>query len=168
MIVRFLWMESSFANDGRSDVALQRSNRENVAWLGTTCAGRSHVTNFTRAMNAHTDLVKLPNNSSFTLEANNVRNLLRLSRIVRRIKASGTSMFTRWTIQQIGISLKTKSLYWMCRIQTNWCCLKQCYITASRVTSTWAFLCGTCSRAKEKPMPSKLGGHMGPQPLAQR
>ena len=58
MIVRFLWMESSFANDGRSDVALQRSNLENVAWLGTTCAGRSHVTNFTRAMNAHTDLVR--------------------------------------------------------------------------------------------------------------
>ena len=25
--------------------------------------------------------------------------------------------------------------------------------------------CGTCSRAREKPMPSKLGGHMGPQPL---
>ena len=25
--------------------------------------------------------------------------------------------------------------------------------------------CGTCSRAREKPMPKSLGGHMGPQPL---
>ena len=89
MIVRFLWMESSFANDGRSDVALQRSNRENVAWLGTTCAGRSHVTNFTRAMNAHTDLVKLPNNSSFTLEAVTFEICCGSAGFVQRIKASG-------------------------------------------------------------------------------
>ena len=25
--------------------------------------------------------------------------------------------------------------------------------------------CGTCSRAREKPMPKSMGGHMGPQPL---
>ena len=25
--------------------------------------------------------------------------------------------------------------------------------------------CGTCSRAREKPMPAKFGGHMGPPPL---
>jgi hypothetical protein len=53
-------MENSFANDGRLGVARPKSNLENVAWLGTTCAGRSHVTNFTRAMNAHTDLVTCP------------------------------------------------------------------------------------------------------------
>jgi hypothetical protein len=53
-------MENSFANDGRLGVARPKSNLENVAWLGTTYAGRSHVTNFTRAMNAHTDLVRCP------------------------------------------------------------------------------------------------------------
>ena len=36
--------------------------------------------------------------------------------------------------------------------------IKPCYIHMG-------LPCGTCSRARERPMPAKLGGHMGPKPL---
>ena len=164
MIVRFLWMESSFANDGRSDVALQRSNRENVAWLGTTCAGRSHVTNFTRAMNAHTDLVKLPNNSSFTLEAVTFEiccgsaglsdALRRLGFHVYPVDHSANRHFPKDKVFVLDVSNSDQLV--LLEAMLHHC--KPCHVHLG-------LPCGTCSRAKEKPMPSKLGGHMGPQPL---
>ena len=43
-------------------------------------------------------------------------------------------------------------------LETMICFTKPCYIHLG-------LPCGTCSRAREKPMPAKLGGHMGPKPL---
>ena len=59
MTARSTSMESSFANDGRSEDALRKSNLGSDAWLDITCAGRRPVTSYTRAMNAHTDFGSL-------------------------------------------------------------------------------------------------------------
>ena len=167
MIVRFLWMESSFANDGRSDVALQRSNRENVAWLGTTCAGRSHVTNFTRAMNAHTDLVRLPNNSSFTLEAVTFEiccgsaglsdALRRLGFHVYPVDHSANRHLPKVKVFVLDVSNSDQLV--LLEAMLHHC--KPCHVHLG-------LPCGTCSRAREKTYAVQTWRSHGTATLAQR
>ena len=163
-IAKFSLKGSSCVRDGRSEDALPRSSRVRDAWLDITSAGRRRATSCIRAMSALTDLqVRQP-----TMVSHSVPQPLKLccgsaglSDALRRVgfqvypidhsanrHAPKVKVFVLDVSNSEQVSLLESMLHHC----------KPCHVHMG-------LPCGTCSRAREKPMPSKLGGHFGPRPL---